>query len=139
MPDTLPPSVPTGSARAARTAGKKLEFAREYCSRRAVPIRLISRHALSLGTTRELRRIRTHKKRNRKSLKWIAVSGPMRRQQITKLATREWPLSAQPCRWRRSRRRTGIHPSEPFRTRTAENSLGSPNLTFDASPELALV
>src|SRR6266850_2052558 len=70
MLDTLPPSVPTGSARAARTAGKKLEFAREYCSRRAVPIRLISRHALSLGTTRELRRIRTHKKRNRKSLKW---------------------------------------------------------------------
>jgi hypothetical protein len=40
MLDTLPPSVPTGSARAARTAGKKLEFAREYCSRRAVPIRL---------------------------------------------------------------------------------------------------
>ena len=78
MLDTLPPSVPTGSARAARTAGKKIEFARQYCSRRAVPIRLISRHGRSLGTTRELRRIRTHKKRNRESLKWIAVSGPMR-------------------------------------------------------------
>ena len=33
MRDTLPPSVPTGSVRAARTAGKKLEFARQYCSR----------------------------------------------------------------------------------------------------------
>src|ERR1700759_3656428 len=47
MLDTLPPSVPTGSARAARTAGKKLEFAREYCSRCAVSIRLLSRPALS--------------------------------------------------------------------------------------------
>ena len=77
MLDTLPPSVPTGSARAARTAGKKLEFARQYCSQCPVPIKLISRHARSLDATRKLRRIRTHKKRNRESPKWIAVSGPM--------------------------------------------------------------
>src|SRR3954454_12047597 len=57
MPDTLPPSVPTGSARAARTAGKKLEFARQYCSQCPVPIQLISRHARSLDATRKLRRI----------------------------------------------------------------------------------
>src|ERR1700720_282546 len=67
MPDTLPPSVPTGSARAARTAGKKLEFARQYCSQCPVPIQLISRHARSLDSTRKLQRIRTHKKRNRES------------------------------------------------------------------------
>src|SRR5947207_2853739 len=77
MPDTLPPSVPTGSARAARTAGKKLEFARQYCSQCPVPIQLISRHARSLDSTGKLRLIRTHKKRNRESPKWIAVSGPM--------------------------------------------------------------
>src|SRR5438874_2738545 len=77
MPDTLPPSVPTGSARAARTAGKKLEFARQYCSQCPVPIQLISRHARSLDATRKLQRIRTHKKRNRESPKWIAVSGPL--------------------------------------------------------------
>src|SRR6266513_2436515 len=77
MPDTLPPSVPTGSARAARTAGKKLEFARQYCSQCPVLIQLISRHARSLDATRKLRRIRTHKKRNRKSPKWDRGSGPM--------------------------------------------------------------
>jgi len=77
MPDKLPPSVPTGSARAARTAGKKLEFARQYCSQCPVPIQLISRHARSLDATRKLQRIRTHKKRNRESPKWIAVSGPL--------------------------------------------------------------
>src|SRR6267142_5220814 len=77
MPDTLPPSVPTGSARAARTAGKKLEFARQYCSQCPIPIQLISRHARSLDATRKLQRIRTHKKRNRESPKWIAVSGPL--------------------------------------------------------------
>src|SRR5260370_3197284 len=77
MPDALPPSVPTGSARAARTAGKKLEFARQYWSECPVPIQLISRHARSLDATRKLQRIRTHKKRNRESPKWIAVSGPL--------------------------------------------------------------
>src|SRR5207244_12178209 len=77
MPDTLPPSVPTGSARAARTAGKKLEFARQYCSQCPIPIQLISRHARSLDATRKLQRIRTHQKRNRESSKWIAVSGPL--------------------------------------------------------------
>src|SRR2546430_9200819 len=77
MPDKLPPSVPTGSARAARTAGKKLEFARQYCSQCPVPIQLISRHARSLDATRKLQRIRTHKKRHRESPKWIAVSGPL--------------------------------------------------------------
>src|SRR5207237_104434 len=77
MPDKLPPSVPTGSARAARTAGKKLEFARQYCSQCPVPIQLISCHARSLDATRKLRRIRTHKKQKRESPKWIAVAGPM--------------------------------------------------------------
>src|SRR5947207_4904127 len=67
MLDTLPPSVPTGSARAARIAGKKLEFARQYCSRCPVPIQLISCHARSFGATRKLQRIKTHKKRYRES------------------------------------------------------------------------
>src|SRR5690348_12234822 len=67
MLDTLPPSVPTGSARAARTAGKKLEFAREYCSRCPVPIQLIFCHARSFGATRKLQRIKTHQKRYRES------------------------------------------------------------------------
>jgi hypothetical protein len=68
MPDTLPPSVPRGSARAVRTAGKKLEFARQYCSQCPVPIQLISRHALSLDA--KASRIRTHKKQNQESPKW---------------------------------------------------------------------
>src|SRR6266446_4153149 len=85
MPDTLPPSVPTGSARAARTAGKKLEFARQYCSQCPVPIQLISRHARSLDATRKLQRIRTHKKRNRESPRAALAKNPSTR------------LSQEPC------------------------------------------
>src|SRR5437660_1838363 len=94
MPDTLPPSVPTGSARAARTAGKKLEFARQYCSQCPVPIQLISRHARSLEATRKLQRIRTHKKRNRESPNGSRFQALCQSQQTAKLAAREWPLSA---------------------------------------------
>src|SRR5690349_13332025 len=87
MLDTLPPSVPAGSARAARTAGKKLEFAREYCSRCPVPIQLISCHASSFGATRKLQRIKTHQN-GIGNPPWSAVSGSRQIQQATKLAAR---------------------------------------------------
>src|ERR1700730_15375580 len=106
MPDTLPPSVPTGSARAARTAGKKLEFARQYCSQCLVPIQLISRHARSLDATRKLRRIRTHKKRIRNSPNESRFQALCQSQQTTKLAARELRLSALLARSRASRRRS---------------------------------
>src|SRR4029453_9839826 len=98
MTDTLPPSVPTGSARAARTAGKKLEFARQYCSQCPVPIQLISRYARSLKATRKLRLIRTHKKRNRESPNGSRFQALCQSRVTTKLAARERPLSAQPRR-----------------------------------------
>src|SRR3954464_9791182 len=94
MPDTLPPSVPTESARAARTAGKKLEFARQYCSQCPVPIQLISRHARSLDATRSFGVSEHTKSRIANPPNGSRLQALCQNQHTTKLAAREWLLQA---------------------------------------------